>query len=388
MLSLVSLAGIVAQPHIMGVCGAGKTEMEGRFGFTFGNFLKRFCTMAWTFTGLACIVWYLGTSSPLLHSDAPPTASAEFRQLDEDKREKILDDRRLHDDLNRRVRNEELAKLPDSERQRIDKTDRDFADELFGRAAKDILPVGLVGLLLAALLAAVMSTSDAQMVVSSGLFTENIYKRFILKNRSERHYLWVGRIAGLVIVLAALALQATFTDVINALKIVLNTPGAIGISLWFGVTWRRWTAEAVWASTLASVAAWGFVAFRPDLLLDWGLPMSFFNAKAELLDMWQMAAYISVGVIVGIVVSLITPRPTKERLDKFYRLIHTPVTPGEQPPAPCTLGDKPAPQQEKLFNLEDVEIAKPTWVGIGGFLAAWVCVGFIVWLTQYLAETW
>ena len=59
MLSIVALTGIVVQPHIMGVCGAGKTEFEGRFGFTFGNFIKRFCTIAWTFTGLACIVLYL-----------------------------------------------------------------------------------------------------------------------------------------------------------------------------------------------------------------------------------------------------------------------------------------------------------------------------------------
>ena len=34
MLSLTGLIGIVVQPHIMGVCGAGKTEYEGRFGFT------------------------------------------------------------------------------------------------------------------------------------------------------------------------------------------------------------------------------------------------------------------------------------------------------------------------------------------------------------------
>ena len=226
------------------------------------------------------------------------------------------------------------------------------------------------------------------MVVSSGLFTENIYKKFFVKNASQGHYLWIGRIAGVIIVLAALMLQATFTDVIDALKVIIKTPAAIGISLWFGIVWRRWTWQAVWASTFASVAMWGFVAYRPDLLLDWGLADSFFNAKGELFDSWQMAAYVSTGVIVGIIVSLITPRPPKERLDKFYRLIHTPITPGEEPPEPCTLAENPAPQNEKLFNLEDVEIAKPTWIGIGGFVGAWICVGFIIWLTQYLAETW
>ena len=69
MLAVTALAGIVVQPHIMGVCGAGRTEMEGRFGFTVGNFIKRICTVAWTFTGLACVIWYLSPGiSPL---DAP-----------------------------------------------------------------------------------------------------------------------------------------------------------------------------------------------------------------------------------------------------------------------------------------------------------------------------
>jgi Na+/pantothenate symporter len=84
-------------------------------------------------------------------------------------------------------------------KEQIDTVDKKFADELFGRAAYEILPTiapGLVGLLLASLLAAVMSSSDAQMVVSSGLFTENIYKRFLVRNKSQRHYLWIGRFRG------------------------------------------------------------------------------------------------------------------------------------------------------------------------------------------------
>ena len=143
MLSLTGLAGIAVQPHVMGVCGAGKTEMEGRFGFTAGNFIKRFCTIAWTFIGLGCIVWYLGDNSPLepeLKSDLQTVALSDFP-----------------DDAEQRA-----ALLAE---------DKDFADELFGRAAYDILPgvfPGLVGLLLASLLASIMSTCDAQMVVASG----------------------------------------------------------------------------------------------------------------------------------------------------------------------------------------------------------------------------
>ncbi len=385
MLSLTALSGIVVQPHIMAVCGAGKTEMEGRVGFTFGNFLKRFCTIAWTFTGLACIVWYLGAGSPLKHDDVK---SAEFKQLDETGQKKITEERKLYADLKMRT-SKEFSKLPAEEQKRIDNVDKEFSDGLFGKAAKDILPTiapGLIGLLLASLLAAVMSTSDAQMVVSSGLFTENLYKRFLVRNASQTHYLWVGRITGLLIVCLALALQTTFTDVIHALKVVIKTPAAIGISLWFGIVWRGWTPIAVWVSTLIAIATWGFLAYRPDVLIDWGLPGAMFNTNGNVLEVWILAAYMATGILSGFLVSLITPRTPTAKLDDFYRVLHTPIKPGEKPETPCSLPDDHLPQEEKLFNLEDVEILKPTWIGVIGFFGAWICVGLIIWLTRYLAE--
>lgn len=388
MLSLTALAGIVVQPHIMGVCGAGKTEMEGRFGFTFGNFLKRFCTIAWTFTGLACIVWYLGSHSPLQHAEAPQAGTAEYQALSEDDRIKIANDRKLYQDL-KVVTTEEFKSLEDAERTRIQKEDNDFADRLFGRAAYDILPTiapGLIGLLLASLLAAIMSTSDAQMVVSSGLFTENIYRKYLGKHKSQRHYLWVGRISGLIIVLMALVLQATFTDVIDALKVIIKTPAAIGISLWIGIAWRGWTPAAVWVSTICAALAWAGVAYFPVQLQDWGLPSAMFNENGNMKDVWQMVSYLSVGLVSGFITSLLTPRVREDKLDHFFRLIHTPVKPGEEVDEPCTLPKDALPPADKLFNIKDIEISKPTFIGMAGFIASWICVGLIVWLTSLLAR--
>lgn len=406
MLSLTALAGIVVQPHIMGVCGAGKTELEGRFGFTFGNFLKRFCTMAWTFTGLACIIWYLGSTSnlPTWERDVYDAEKVSLQEVNDrllapgtdetDTELKSVFLKRFDKSL---AGEEKDGRLSDEERADADKA---FADGLFGRAAYDILPTifpGLVGLLLASLLAAVMSSADAQMVVSSGLFTENIYKRFMASDKSERHYLWVGRITGLLIVLCALVLQSTFKDVIHALKVIINTPAALGISLWFGIVWRGWTPAAVWVSTLLALGSWGAMAnHEPFLALlnlpaltEWNLPEWLLNAKGNnLTSAWVMAIYMFVGVSSGILVSLITRRPTVEKLDHFFTLIHTPITPGEEVPTPCTLPENPAPKGEKLFNLEDIELPKPTLIGMGGFVVAWMLVGLIIWLTSYLAQVW
>ena len=126
MMGIQALAGIVAQPHVMGVCAAGKTEMEGRIGFMIGNFVKRLCTIAWCLTAIAAVAWYL----------------QQGMDLDQ-------------------IRS------------------KDFADRLYGSVARAFLPEimpGLLGVFLASLLAAVMSSCDSFMISSAGLFTENIYK--------------------------------------------------------------------------------------------------------------------------------------------------------------------------------------------------------------------
>ena len=52
MLTLNGLIGIMAQPHMLAAVGTGKDEYTCRVGFMFGNFVKRFCTVGWTVVGL------------------------------------------------------------------------------------------------------------------------------------------------------------------------------------------------------------------------------------------------------------------------------------------------------------------------------------------------
>jgi len=382
MLSMTGLTGIVVQPHIMGVCGAGKTEFEGRFGFTVGNFLKRFCTIAWAFTGLACVILYLSPETNLID----PAFAAEMR-----------------DDP------EKLTK---------------FADQVFGRAAHDILPTiapGLVGLLFASLLAAIMSTCDAQMVVSSGLFTENIYKRYFVKTASPKHYLWVGRLSGLVIVALALLFQTQFNNIIQVMTAyVLAVPTFMGMAFWFGITWRGYTPKAVWVSTIAtgllwylttkhtpfdSIAAWGDinllkenVDYFPRLFREWlwnVAPVTkseILNSAGEVVTTKvslpiQVVIYLGGGALAGVLTSFVTKRTPKERLDHFFLLLRTPVRAGEEVDEPCTLPENPLPPDEgKLIPLADLEIPFPSRIGMIGFVISWIGVAAVIGLTWWLAQ--
>jgi Na+/proline symporter len=381
MLSIGGLIGIVVQPHIMGVCGAGKTEFEGRFGFTFGNFIKRFCTIAWTFTGLACIIIYLSPGTSYLS----PERLAELQS------------------------NPDLMKS--------------FANQVFGLAAHDILPTianGLVGLLMASLLAAVMSTCDAQMVVGSGLFTENVYKRFISPGKSPSHYLMVGRLASLGIVGLALVMLTQFDNVIQVLTTYIQAiPTFMGLAFWLGITWRGYTPAGVWASTLGTAAAWYLtqthtpfeliaglgdsdflqrnIDYLPGLFRSWlyGISPDIMVAKlddagalisAKTSVPWQILIYLTTGAASGILVSLLSRRTDTSKLDHFFKLIRTPVRPGEVVTAPCTLPEDHLPTEEgKLLPIADLEIPSPSKIGIIGFVLAWCMVAVIIWLTTYLA---
>ena len=381
MLSIGGLIGIVVQPHIMGVCGAGKTEFEGRFGFTFGNFIKRFCTIAWTFTGLACIIIYL----------SPGTSYLSAERLAE-----------LHTD-------------PDQMKA--------FANQVFGLAAHDILPTiqhGLVGLLMASLLAAVMSTCDAQMVVGSGLFTENVYRRFISPGRSPEHYLMAGRLASLGIVGCALVMLTQFDNVIQVLTTYIQaSPAFMGLAFWLGITWRGYTPAGVWTSTLVTAGVWYLtqahtpfkviaeigdsefllrnIDYLPGLFRNWlhEIAPSVMVAKVDstgtLLSVktsvpWQILMYLTAGAASGIIVSLFSRRTSEEKLNHFYTLIRTPVRPGEVITSPCTLPEGHLPPDEgKLIAHPDLEIPSPSRIGIIGFVLAWMMVGIIIWMTNWLA---
>ncbi len=397
MLSCNALMSIVVQPHIMGVCAAGKTEMEGRVGFCVGNFIKRFCTIAWTFIGLACVVIYLTPEQDKHYEDiarivaaTPPTAEAELAAIGQYETS-FANEHQLEFALGAtRSMRESGASTEAVYQEAYGSADRDFADRVFGLAAHDILPgisPGLIGLLLAALLAAVMSTCDAQMMVASGLFTENIYRRFMVAGKTQKHYVQVGRLAAITVVVASLLLNQYFKDAVHALEFFWKNAAVMGVAWWLGMFWRRYTSAGAWASTILGYLliymteqSW-FLQTFPNLAAD---PDA---ATVKISFPIQILIYLTLPAIVGIAVSLFTQRTEKSRLDEFYLCLRTPVRPGEKTLAPCTLPENPLPPDtRKLINHPDIEIPRPTKVGMIGFIGAWVMVVFIIYLTKFLAS--
>ncbi len=289
-----ALVGIVTQPHTMGNCAAGRTEYDGRFGWTAGNFVKRICTMVWCLTGLAAIA-YLG-------KDADP-------------------------------------------------------DQVYGVMARDFFPKimpGLLGVFLASLLASVMSSCDSFMIASSALFTENIYKP-LRSGKPEKHYILVGRISSLIIVSGGMFFAYFLNSVVEGLEIFWKIAPMLGIAFWLGLFWRRATSAGAWAATLAGFGMWWMTSQRWFVSAVSNFSSTFVVQKGNEWEMslpWQMLFYLGAGTVAGIVISLLTRPENEHKLDEFYKLVRTPVDKGEANPVqPCTLPDGiQIPPKTLLFN--------------------------------------
>ncbi len=321
-----ALVGIVVQPHTLGICAAGKTEMEGRVGFMCGTLVKRVCTIAWCLTGLAAVAYFAG-------KDVKP-------------------------------------------------------DAVYGTMAREFLPqigAGLLGVFLAALLASVMSSCDSFMTATSGLFTQNIY-RPLFPQSSQKTLLLVGRIASFAVVAGGVVFAYTVPGIVKALEIFWKMAAMMGIAFWLGLFWRRASVVGAWASVLSSFAAWwvstqGFfieaAARLPHLSgapFVWGT-----GADAHLYLPWQMLFYLVVGTVVGVVVSLLTRPVAREKLDNFYALTRTPIVRGEEPGEPCTIpeGTETLPRRS-LLPFASLEIPVPSLTSVAGFAVGWACVAALI----------
>jgi len=323
MFAVSALIGIVTQPHIMGVCASGRDEMDGRVGFTGGNLLKRVCTIAWMLTGLCGVVYFAGRES------------------------------------------ENIA-----------------PDLVYGTMASEMLPrvmPGLIGLFLAALLASIMSSCDAFMVSSSGLFTQNFYRRLIAQGRDEKHYVFVGRVTALVIVAFSIIFSFMFSSVPVALEWFFRVQAVMGAAFWLGLFWRRTTVAGAWAGTLVALA----LMFLTQTAPFHAFAVEHFPSRMIWDDKfrvsYQMATYLLAGFASCILVSLITKRVPEHKLDRVFACLRTPIQPNEPHVGPFTLPPGvEAPPPHKLINHPDLEIPMPSLVGMAGFIVIWGLVGLLI----------
>lgn len=183
------------------------------------------------------------------------------------------------------------------------------ADDALPTLISKLLPVGLVGLVFAAFLAALMSTVDSYLNSAATLWTRDLYQRFLVRNASDRHYLIVGRsftVLFLTIgVLFARVVEEQFSGIFTAMQTLLSMfQGPVLAILLLGMLWRRATRWGGLAGLLVGVFA-SFVMFT-------GKDILFVIEEPFLYIAWWSFV---VGIVVTVVVSLMTRREPPEKIE-------------------------------------------------------------------------
>ncbi|MEQ9265062.1 MAG: sodium:solute symporter family protein [Balneolaceae bacterium] len=246
---LNGLVGVVVQPHHMSINGSGKTEISCRTGWTYGNFIKRFVTLGWVFSGI-----FIAAAFPSLR-EADPS----------------------------------------------------LREQAFGFAIVELLPSGFVGLMIAAIVAAVVAACNNFMVNGSALFTRNCYKRFLNKDADQKHYLRVARISSFFVVAIGVGIALYIPSVVEGLFLIWKIMAFLGIAFWMAIFWKKANRYGAWSSMIITA----ILAFTTDYY-GWSFPE-------------QVALYLPIGFATMITVSFFTRSEDEQKLNAFYSLLNTPV---------------------------------------------------------------
>ncbi|MBM7650193.1 SSS family solute:Na+ symporter [Bacillus ectoiniformans] len=161
----------------------------------------------------------------------------------------------------------------------------------------------ITGFLLAAILAAIMSTISSQLLVTSSALTEDFYKAFFRRQATDKELVLIGRLAVLLVAVVGIMLSYTPNDTI--LSLVGNAwagfGSAFGPALLLSLYWKRmtkWGALAGMITGAVTVIIWISVPALKEL-------------------MYEMIPGFFLSTLAVIIVSMITSRPGKKVRETF-----------------------------------------------------------------------
>ncbi|HEU5413948.1 MAG TPA: sodium:solute symporter family protein [Candidatus Angelobacter sp.] len=175
---------------------------------------------------------------------------------------------------------------------------------------RDYLPPALRGVMIAAFLAAFMSTLGTQLNWGVSYLVNDLYRRFLARDRSERHYVAIGRFFTIVLVLVSGYVASQLTSIGQGWQIVLEL--GIGTGAVYILRWYWWRINA-WSEIVAMT-----VAALVTVLLH---RMTFSGNDAVV---FAKTSLITAGctTLAWVIATFMTPAEPDEKLLSFYRRVH------------------------------------------------------------------
>ncbi len=171
-------------------------------------------------------------------------------------------------------------------------------------AMNDYLPIGLKGLLVAAFFAAYMSTIATQLNWGSSYVLNDFYRRFINKEKSEKHYVHVSRLTTIILMIVSVFVTLFIERISGAWEFIMEAGAGLGLVLI--LRWFWWRINA-WSEISAMVTP--FIVLPIVKLIGVEFPLSLYIIVPATTVVWLTVTYLT--------------KPTDEKvLLDFYRRIH------------------------------------------------------------------
>lgn len=177
----------------------------------------------------------------------------------------------------------------------------------------DLLPIGLKGVMVASFMSAFMGTMESHYNLTASYVVNDVYKRFVAKEKSPHHYVRASRVATLSIALLAGIVSLLFSSVLDAFRFKMELMAGLGLV--YVLRWFWWRINA----TTELVALVGTVACAFTLN---GLPWtSGGGANGSALRL--LLVVVVTGVLSLVAAFATRPEPTAH-LVEFYRRVRPP----------------------------------------------------------------
>ncbi len=182
-------------------------------------------------------------------------------------------------------------------------------DDLAYPAMMTFLPAGLIGLIVASLIAAFMSTISSHLNWGSSYVVYDFYQRFVKPEASEKELVRVGRWSTLILMIASALFALLLSNALEAFQILLQIGAGTGllfIMRWF---WYRINAYSeITAMTVSFVLALYFKLIHTKLGFD------------PIADDIQLVLGVAITTLSWVVVTLVTSPSDKKTLNEFYKI--------------------------------------------------------------------
>lgn len=226
--------------------------------------------------------------------------------------------------------------------------------------AMDMLPTGLLGLLVCAIFAATVTSLNSQLNIVGGSFVRNIYIQVMKSNASEKEQVFVGRIFMLVYGVLWILLGLYFKNIkgVPLFDLTLLIAASIGLPLaaplFLGIFFKKTPPWAGWSTMLAGfipAAILGFL-FRVDKVVQWFWRDPEMTGDHLVRLIWQSPDLnaqeigdLKIAVTTGVVAAVCfgwffmtmlfyrrNEKPYVDQVDKFFEDMKTPVMDEENEP--------------------------------------------------------